>query len=33
MAQQQAESIQIALYLHRLKSHNIQIFEEKNVTF
>lgn len=28
MAQQQAESIQIALYLHRLKSHNIQIFEE-----
>lgn len=29
MAQQQAESIQIALCLHRLKSHNIQIFEEK----
>lgn len=29
MAQQQAESIQIAWYLHRLKYHNIQIFEEK----
>lgn len=29
MAQQQAESIQVAWYLSRLKSHNIQIFEEK----